>query len=94
MSEDTQQKKKIFYCNWCGTAWHSENKCFKKKSNKLPEKPYRREQITHGILKQFLYEKKQKTLKNYFNEWPKKEKEIVLFEKPAKFCWADCEDSD
>lgn len=84
-------EKKIFYCNWCGKAWHSEIKCLKKKANKLPEKERRRTQITYGILKQFLYEKKQKTLKNYFDNWPKKE---IFFQQPEKFCWADCEDSD
>jgi ribosomal protein L44E len=72
-------EKKIFYCNWCGKPWHSEIKCFKKQANKLPEKERRREQITHGILKQFLYEKKEKTLKKYFDNWPKKEKEINFF---------------
>ncbi len=82
-------EKKIFYCKWCGKAWHSETKCFKKKLNKLPEKEFRRNQITHGILKQYLYEKKEKTLKNCFNDWPRK---INLFlEKPERFCWADCE---
>jgi len=69
------------------------NKCFKKKAKKLPDKEFRRNQITHGILKQFLYEKKEKTLKKYFNNWPKKEKDL-FFEKPKNFCWADCEVSD
>ena len=92
---DPPSKKKIFYCNWCGKAWHSETKCFKKKTNKLPDKEFRRNQITHGILKQFLYEKKEKTLKSFFNNWPKKEKEeVFFFKKPEYFCWADCEDSD
>jgi len=89
----TTTEKKIFYCNWCGKPWHNELKCFKKKANKLPDNEFRREQITHGILKQFLYEQKEKTLKKYFDNFKIKE-EVLYFQKPENFCWADCEDSD